>query len=104
MAMAPPDPCVMHVPPDYKFKMVDNNELENMPIPCVEIPQNLSWIYSEKGQTFFRKLLNIVGVPASEVNESSAARMILSHTGQNIDVVVVDLFKDIYQFPCLSKC
>ena len=57
-------------PPDYKIKMADNNEGENMPIPCVEIPQNLSWIYSEKGQTFFRKVLNIVGLPASEVNES----------------------------------
>jgi hypothetical protein len=75
--------------------MADNNEGENMPIPCVEIPQNLSWIYSEKGQTFFRKVLNIVGLPASEVNESSAARTILSHTGQNIDAVVVDFLKEI---------
>ena len=73
---------------------------ENMPMPCLEIPENLSWIYGRKGQTYFCDVLTIVGLPESETVESNTARTILSkimstETGtQNMDVVV-DFLKEM---------
>ena len=43
----------------------------------VEIPQNLNWIWSQKGRKFFHKVLEIVSNPENETAESSAARTLL---------------------------
>ena len=59
--------------------MAESDECEeNMPMPCLEIPENLSWIYGRKGQTYFCDVLTIVGFPESETVESNTARTILS--------------------------
>ena len=55
----------------------------NMSNVSVEIPQNLNWIWSQKGRKFFHKVLEIVSNPENETAESSAARTLLSKTFQN---------------------
>ena len=48
----------------------------------VHIPQNLNWIWSQKGRQLFHKVLQIVSNPENETGESSAAQA-LSKTFQN---------------------
>ena len=55
----------------------------NMSDVSVEIPQNLNWIWSQKGRKFFHKVLEIVSNPENETAESSAARTLLSKTFQH---------------------
>ncbi len=45
-------------------------EEENTPTPCLTNPQNLNWIFSERAQAFFRKVLNTVGLAENETMES----------------------------------
>ena len=56
------------------------SEDEDLSVGDVEIPENLNWIFSSKGQSFFGKVLHTVGVPESMTIESNAARTILSRT------------------------
>ncbi len=91
-------------------------EEENTPTPCLTNPQNLNWIFSERGQAFFRKVLNTVGLAESETMESRAARAIFSHakkTQKSIDVAVEFLkeistcfqvcYQNIQDIKCLNK-
>ena len=108
--------------------MAESDECEeNMHWPCLEIPENLTWIYGRKGQIYFRDVLTIVGLPENETVESNAARTMLSkimstRTGtqnmdeidtQNMDVVVDflkemstsfnDCYKNVEQIKCANK-
>ena len=89
---------------------------ESLPEPLVQNPQNLNWIFSERGQNFFRNVLNTVGRPESETAEASAARVIFSHTEKtkkSIDVAVEFLkeissgfqvcYQSIQDIKCLNK-
>jgi hypothetical protein len=54
-----------------------------MPNDTVEIPQNLNWICSQKGQFFIRKVLKTINNRGNEGTESSVAQTLLSKTFQN---------------------
>ena len=54
-------------------------EDENTSTLELKNPQNLSWIFSQRGQTFFRNVLDTVGRPGSKTVEASVARAIFSH-------------------------
>ena len=76
-------------------------------------PQNLSWIFSQRGQTFFRNVLDTVGRPGSKTVEASAARAIFSHMIDSIDVADEFLkdvsccfqvcYQNIEDIKCLNK-
>ena len=96
-------------------EMLDLEE-ESTSTPCLTNPQNLKWIFSERGQAFFRKVLNTVGLAESETMESRAARAIFSHakkTQKSIDVAVEFLkeistcfqvcYQNIQDIKCLNK-
>jgi hypothetical protein len=100
---------------DSMSELLDLEE-ENTPTPCLTNPQNLNWIFSERGQAFFRKVLNTVGLAESETMESRAARAIFSHakkTQKSIDVAVEFLkeistcfqvcYQNIQDIKCLNK-
>ena len=55
---------------------------EEMSNVSVHIPQNLNWIWSQKGRQLFHKVLQIVSNPQNETGESSAAQILLSKTFQ----------------------
>ena len=59
------------------------SEDKDLSVGDVEILENLNWIFSSKGQSFFGKVLHTVGVPESTTIESNAARTILSRTENN---------------------
>ena len=50
---------------------------EEMSNVSVHIPQNLNWIWSQKGRQLFHKVLQIVSNPENETGESSAAQTLL---------------------------
>ena len=73
----------IRVPPAKFTKMAAERESEScmdeeMSNLSDEIPQNLNWIYSEKGRQFFHKILENVSNPENEISESSAARTLLT--------------------------
>ena len=79
----PPPP-----PPTYLIKMASECESElnideEMSNVCVHIPQNLNWIWSQKGRQLFHKALQIVSNAENETGESSAAQTLLSKTFQH---------------------
>ena len=92
-----------------------NFEEESMPKSRQKNPQNLNWICSELGQTFFRKVLNTIGGQESAMIEAVAARAIFSHTEKrkSIDVAFEFLkemsscfeicYQNIQDVKCLNK-
>ena len=59
--------------------MASDEEMSNV---SVHIPQNLNWIWSQKGRQLFHKVLQIVSNPQNETGESSATQILLSKTFQ----------------------
>ena len=88
-------------------------EDENTSTLELKNPQNLSWIFSQRGQTFFRNVLDTVGRPGSKTVEASAARAIFSHMIDSIDVADEFLkevsccfqvcYQNIEDIKCLNK-
>ena len=72
---------------------------EEMSNVSVHIPQNLNWIWSQKGRQLFHKVLQIVSNPENETGESSAAQTLLPKTFQHnedrCDDLVVLFLKEI---------
>ena len=93
----------IRVPPAKFTKMAAECESEScmdeeMSNVSDEIPQNLNWIYSEKGRQFFHKVLENVSNPENEISESSAARTLLTRTFQNyeeVDDLAVSFLKEL---------
>ena len=56
---------------------------EEMSNVSIHIPQNVNWIWSQKGRQLFHKVLQIVSNPENETGESSAAQTLLSKTFQH---------------------
>ena len=95
--------CDARLPPNIYFTSVkmaaeslSEDEDSSLAEDVVEIPENLNWIYSGKGKSFFRKVLNTVGIQESETIESSIAR-ILSRTdiiNSNTHTANTEVFTD----------